>query len=254
MLALGAVQLGVVASTPLPQFYKGTDNAPGGLAWTQEKGAEIITDRQGRVKSTGSNKGAQLTKLDKGDEVYTAEQTRQILFNKQLDAMLYGNGIASFAPTFSLPEFKNSGVSIDYNRMGQTFIDSFRAMPEGDSTIIIEDKLGKQIFKEKQGQRIELTNNRNYIKTTVKILDNNITVWNTDSEEYSLNDLVLNWEEGQVSFIEALFKKSIIEVEDITEVIDSYVIYFRTTWVNLPTSQRLDYLFTTFQHLCQEKS
>lgn len=68
--ALGAVQIASIASQPLPAFWKGTDNAPEGWALTQEKGAEVITDRQGNVKTMGNNKGAQLTYLSKGDKVY----------------------------------------------------------------------------------------------------------------------------------------------------------------------------------------
>ena len=64
--ALGAAQIALVASQQIPEYWKGTDNAEGGLAWTQEKGREIITDSQGRIKSTGSDKGAELTMLTKG--------------------------------------------------------------------------------------------------------------------------------------------------------------------------------------------
>ena len=65
----------------------------------------------------------------------------------------------------------------------------------------------------------------------------------------SLNDLVLDWEEGQLSFIKALFKKVISDVEEMDILVYSYTVYFRNQWVNLPTSQRLEYLFTTFKYL-----
>jgi len=60
-------------------FAKGTDNAPGGLAVVDEQGAEIITDKHGRIKDVGSNKGARFTMLDKGDKVITAQKTAKIL-------------------------------------------------------------------------------------------------------------------------------------------------------------------------------
>jgi len=72
--AIGAIQAGIVASQQIPQFWKGTDNAPEGLAWTQEKGAEVITDKKGKVKTYGNNKGAQLTYLKKGDKVYKSRE------------------------------------------------------------------------------------------------------------------------------------------------------------------------------------
>lgn len=75
----------------------------------------------------------------------------------------------------------------------------------------------------------------------------------------SVNDLVTNWEEGEVSFIEALCKTiqhcpayDIIgndefeprNIRNLKET-DSYTIQ----WILLPTSKRLDFLFTTFNHL-----
>lgn len=60
-------------------FYKGTESAPGGFAWVHEKGGEMITDKAGRIKEVGNNKGAQLRYLDKGDKVFTHEKTKQIL-------------------------------------------------------------------------------------------------------------------------------------------------------------------------------
>jgi len=65
----------------LNAFEKGTDNAPKGLAWTQEKGAEVITDKHGNIKSLGSSKGASLTMLDAGDKVYNAQKSKSIIEN-----------------------------------------------------------------------------------------------------------------------------------------------------------------------------
>jgi len=92
--ALGAIQAGVVASQQMPAFWKGTDNAPEGWAWTQEKGREVILDKRGNIKSLGSDKGATATYLNKGDKVLTAEKTMDFLmFNDDLNNILTGNGI-----------------------------------------------------------------------------------------------------------------------------------------------------------------
>lgn len=91
--AIGAIQLGLVASQPIPQFATGTDNAPEGFALTQEKGAEIITDKNGKIKSLGNNKGAQMTYLSKGDKVFTAEQSSQLMHNQALNSILTSSGI-----------------------------------------------------------------------------------------------------------------------------------------------------------------
>ncbi len=59
----------------LPAFEKGTMDAPEGYALTQEKGREIITDKDGKIKSLGSDNGPQLTYLNKGDKVFNNDLT-----------------------------------------------------------------------------------------------------------------------------------------------------------------------------------
>jgi len=100
MTAIGLAQIAAVNAQQVPEFYKGTENAPKGWAWTQERGQELILDKNNRVKSYGNNKGAQLTKLDAGDKVKTAEETKRILsssliFDNQLNNIMANNGISS---------------------------------------------------------------------------------------------------------------------------------------------------------------
>jgi hypothetical protein len=73
------------------------------------------------------------------------------------------------------------------------------------------------------------------------------------SENKSLNDLVSNWEEGEVSFIEALCKAGYTD-----EMIDLPIFYggqqsvelcLLYSWIKKPTSQRLTFLFGTLKHL-----
>ena len=71
---------------------------------------------------------------------------------------------------------------------------------------------------------------------------------------YSLNDLVTNYEEGEISFIDAIafgMKYDFDELDPFDrtepEQIPSY--WFRDMWGNQPTSQRLDWLFKQFNHL-----
>ena len=68
--ALGAVQIASITSQPLPQFYKGTDNAPEGWAIVDELRPEVHTDKYGNPKSFGSAKGANLRYLEKGDKIF----------------------------------------------------------------------------------------------------------------------------------------------------------------------------------------
>ncbi len=82
---VGAAQAAFVLAQPLPQFAKGTQNAPEGYARTDEKGAEIHTDKYGNIKDLGSNKGSRVKWLDKGDKIYTATETKQLLNNNFIE-------------------------------------------------------------------------------------------------------------------------------------------------------------------------
>lgn len=44
---LGGIEIATIASTPVPQFHKGTKDAPAGFKWVGEKGAELIYDDGG---------------------------------------------------------------------------------------------------------------------------------------------------------------------------------------------------------------
>ena len=63
----------------IPAFEKGTDNAPGGLAMVDEKGAELRFGKDGKLKDTGSNKGARLVMTEKGDKIIPAHKSRKIM-------------------------------------------------------------------------------------------------------------------------------------------------------------------------------
>ena len=81
-VAFAALQYAVIMSkNPVPQYFKGRKGGKKEIAWTQERGAEIITDKHGNIKTLGTNKGATLTQLEQGDTVYTAEQSKNILKN-----------------------------------------------------------------------------------------------------------------------------------------------------------------------------
>lgn len=60
-------------------FYKGTNNAPQGFAWVDEKGAEIHTDKHGNIKDLGSDGGARLKYLEQGDKIIPHEKSMQLL-------------------------------------------------------------------------------------------------------------------------------------------------------------------------------
>lgn len=79
-IALGAVQLGAIAATPIPQFFKGVEGFEGGMAIVGEKGREII-DMPGYAPmlSPGTNT---MMYLPRGTDVIPNPQTEQILKEK----------------------------------------------------------------------------------------------------------------------------------------------------------------------------
>lgn len=83
-------------------FAVGTDNAPyTGKAIVDENGAEIHTDATGKIKSWGSDNGAHLTNIVKGDKIIPADYSAMIRQSIGLN-------------------FRNTD-SIDYNKIGEQF-------------------------------------------------------------------------------------------------------------------------------------
>lgn len=150
---IGAAQLAMTASQPIPQFAIGTQNAPEGLAWTDEKGAELHTDKNGKIKDLGSNKGARLKKLSKGDKIYTASQTKKILdlysFNKEYDNIMLTNGIAP-APQV--------GTTINLEPLNAR-IDKLTSVVANKSEFtMVNNESGTRYYERVNGQRRELVN------------------------------------------------------------------------------------------------
>ncbi len=82
IIAAGVLQAAAVAARPIPGFRTGTQNAPEGLARVAEDGPEIIENR-GKMRIAHKE---QLTYLERGDKVFTAEQTRKILDTSTIDS------------------------------------------------------------------------------------------------------------------------------------------------------------------------
>lgn len=155
---IGAVQLAVVASKPIPEFYKGTENAPNGYAWTQERGQELILDKNDNVKSYGNNKGVQLTKLDAGDKVKTADETKRILsngliFDNHLNNIMQSNGI--------LPPVvvQNNATAFNNEQVGR-IVEAVRNIPVAEN--VWQDGEVRNYIR-KNGVREEIQNARNKV-------------------------------------------------------------------------------------------
>ena len=150
--AIGAAQLAMTASQPIPQFYKGTQNAPEGLAWTDEKGAELHTDSKGNIKDYGSNKGARLKKLEKGDKIYTASQTKKIMdlygFNQDFNNIMLTNGISTYS--------ERNSVNLEPLNAR---LDRLTSIVANKSEVtIVNNESGTRYYERVNGQRRELVN------------------------------------------------------------------------------------------------
>jgi len=73
---LGLAQAAIVASQPIPQFAKGTDYSPEGLAMVGEKGRELIQSPSGEVFLANN---PALVNLERGSKVITNKRTEAYL-------------------------------------------------------------------------------------------------------------------------------------------------------------------------------
>jgi len=83
--AAGALQIATIASAPIPEFWKGTDYSPEGLAWIAERGREAIISPSGDAEIA---EGKQLRYLERGSKVLDNATTESLL----RDAERYGDG------------------------------------------------------------------------------------------------------------------------------------------------------------------
>ena len=139
MGVIGAAQLALVAGQELPAFWKGTDNAPEGLALTQERGAEVITDKKGNIKTLGSNKGAQLTYLNKGDKVYKSHED---YINRELSK----NGISDMGSYLNIPQQVTQNNSFDSQVIKDEFSKLAKVISNKENINISMDKRGLKTF------------------------------------------------------------------------------------------------------------
>ena len=87
----------------VPEFARGTRGAPGGPAVVNDgNGPELIQSKDGGFKMVQS-KGAALTWLNRGDRVYTAEQTRSML--KRVPHYAKGIGNSEYSGTVTITSF-----------------------------------------------------------------------------------------------------------------------------------------------------
>jgi hypothetical protein len=93
--ALGAIQIGLISSTPIPEYEHGTDNHKGGLMKiNDQKGSnykEIVQTPDGKMRMF--NERNKVLNAPKGTKVFTASESA-LMFDNGLNNMLLNNGIS----------------------------------------------------------------------------------------------------------------------------------------------------------------
>jgi len=81
VLIMGALQAGLIAAQPIPQFATGTNYAPGGMSIVGEKGRELIINPTGKI-SLAENPA--LVNLERGAKVIPNSKTEAILNDRNI--------------------------------------------------------------------------------------------------------------------------------------------------------------------------
>ncbi|MEE6129902.1 tape measure protein [Chryseobacterium arthrosphaerae] len=131
-LAFGIAQsVSIMSKDPVPKYWKGRKGGVAEYAITQDRGREIIADEDGRIKSLGSDTGDKMTWLDKGDTVYTADETKHILKTMGAEAKI-GNKVFSsiarqsmIAPQVSVVNHYKDNSDAIAEKVGKRFEQTF---------------------------------------------------------------------------------------------------------------------------------
>ena len=152
--AMGAAQIAIIASQKIPEFFRGTMNAPEGLALVDEKQPEVHTDRQGNVKSYGNESGANYRFLERGDKIY---KSRELYFEKEFKNVLNNNDIMPYTEFMGMPNIVIPNKGISANEMDSIIGKHFSNIKTNVTNI---DKKGLNTYVKNQGGKTESLNNR----------------------------------------------------------------------------------------------
>lgn len=139
----------IMSKNPVPQYFVGRKGGPEEIAWTQERGRELITNN-GKIKSLGTDSGPILTKLDAGDTVHTASETEKLLASfdnmpKLGDHVFRKIARQNLSPVFIQKE------NIDYSKLASEVGKEFqRGLKKYDKTTYFEDENGN-VFSQDGG-------------------------------------------------------------------------------------------------------
>lgn len=154
---LGAAETALIATTPIPQFEKGTDFAQGGLSMVNDqKGSmykeAIITPKGDVLRPEKRNA---LIDLPRGSKVLTAKQT--LSFDKQLNSMVENNGILPVSNNIPNKIIVENNNGINKNELFDVMSKTVSKIQSNNVTI---DKNGIHAFAASAYSKREMLNNR----------------------------------------------------------------------------------------------
>lgn len=135
-IAVGAAQIAIIASKPLPKFAKGKKNSYEGLAEVGEAGSELI-ESKGRMYVAEK---PSIVYLGSKDKVYSHKETVEMMSKPVMNTERNGVVVKT-----------EKGIQIDYDRMGKAIADNVQ-------TNVFVDGVQEQAVKKKEF--INYLNNR----------------------------------------------------------------------------------------------
>jgi len=114
---LGGIEIAAIASQPIPQFAVGTKNAPAGMKWVGEKGAELVYDGGGYPIITHTES----REISENPHSEKAARIRQKYDIPQLDVGLFGN---SMQFSDNVKNAQGNRSSIDYDKLGKVLAEN----------------------------------------------------------------------------------------------------------------------------------
>lgn len=154
--ALGAIQTGFIASQEIPQFFDGGTHKGGLMLVNDGKGSnykETIVTPDGKVINPSSRNV--LMDAPKGTQIFNANQTKER--DAYLQSFLKERGISM---NFN-PKEKNGISTNDFNN-GISRLE--RTMSQSSGGRISADKRGISLWKEENGRKTRVLNNRLHVR------------------------------------------------------------------------------------------
>ncbi len=141
--ATGAIQLGIIASQPIPAFKDGTDSAPKGLAIVGDGGQqEVIRDRQGNLSLTPST--STFVNLKGGEEIFPSLGA----FSDSLGLDGLMSSIMMNDLNIKAPEVNNQiNVALDNETTNQILRKLVKVMSNNQTTTLVKSEKSRKTWR-----------------------------------------------------------------------------------------------------------